>query len=124
MGAFVGGPIGTIYFLWVNFRTLQKHTAAMYTLWLGAIGLAAIVASVFLLPDDFPSAPFSIAYVVIAGGVARQYQLSKEAIAASDRFVFHSNWRVFGLGLLCLLASAVVMVAVAGAGIWLGLIDL
>jgi hypothetical protein len=122
MGALLGGPVGVVYFLWANFNTLQKHTAASNTLKLGVMGIAAIGVSIILLPEDFPSLPFTILYVMTSGWVARKYQPSKETIAESEQFSLHSNWRVFGLGLLCLLGSTVVLFGMAAAAMWLGLL--
>jgi hypothetical protein len=106
----IGGPVGLIYFLWRNFIALGNEAAARKTLWYGVIGIVVLLALLFALPAKFPSSPFTIAYILIARGVANKYQLTKDAIAASPNYEFHSNWRVFGLGLLCLLGSVIVLI--------------
>lgn len=105
----LGGPVGLVYFLWANFRALGDAANAGKTLAFGGLSIVALVAGLPFLPEEFPSSPFTIAYIVIARGVAQHLQMTKQAIADSPRHDFQSNWRVFGLGLLCLLGSVVVI---------------
>jgi len=121
-GAFLGGPIGAIYFLWANFRALGNHHAAQRTLIFGAFFIAIMVVVLPLLPESFPSLPITIAYVLFARHVAEKHQMTKQAIADSDVHYFHSNWRVGSLGLICLVASVIAMLGpmllLAATGIW------
>ncbi|MGN7724409.1 hypothetical protein ACTJIL_01125 [Luteimonas sp. 22616] len=121
-GALVGGPVGLIYFLRANFSALGNDRLVTTTLLVGVALIVALIAILPLLPEDFPGSLLSILYIVTGRHVAEKHQISKQAIAASDRFAFHSNWRVFWIGLLCLLASFVVLVLplmlLAAAGVW------
>ncbi|HEY5804068.1 MAG TPA: hypothetical protein VIT90_10290 [Lysobacter sp.] len=127
-GAFVGGPVGVIYFLWTNFRALANHRAAQRTLMIGALLLIALSLVLPLLPEKFPSLPFTIAYVLVARHIAEKQQMTKQAILESGDYTLYSNWRVFGLALVCVVFSFVLMLAplvvLATLGIWdpLGLI--
>ena len=103
----IGGPVGLIYFLKANFDALGNKSAARKTVLLGIILIIALVLIVPQLPNDSSSIPTTIAYIAIARFVATRYQLTKAAIELSDVYEFHSNWRVLGHALLCLLASAV-----------------
>lgn len=58
------------------------------------------------MPDEIPSTPFTILYIVIAVLIAEKYQMTKSAIIDSDDFEFHLNWRVLLFGLLSLVGSA------------------
>jgi hypothetical protein len=105
----LGGPIGLIHFLHANFVALGQARRARLTLVYGALGLLGLLILLPILPDKFPSSPFTIAYILIARQVAENMQMTKAAIAASPHHTFHSGWRVFGLGMLCLLASLLVL---------------
>ena len=74
------------------------------------------------LPESIPNAPFTIAYIFIARYVADNYQLKKHDILASDVYDFSSNWRVFGLSLLCLVGSVLALMGpimlLIATGIW------
>ncbi|MFK2892874.1 hypothetical protein [Dyella flagellata] len=110
MGAFLGGPVGLIYFLRHNFTALGNKFAARMCLIAGALLIVALVIVLPLLPGKFPSTPLTVAYVVIARYIATNYQASKQTIAESTRYIFKSNWNVLGAGLLCLLVSVIVLV--------------
>ena len=107
MGALLGGPVGLVYFLRSNFVALGNLSAARKCLWAGALIVVALVVILPLLPEKFPSSPFNLAYIFAARGVTERFQLNKAAIASSPEYAFQSNWRVFGLGLLCLVGSVV-----------------
>lgn len=106
----IGGPVGLIYFLKANFASLGNERLEKQTLLYGGLLILALLALTPLLPDWFPNWPISIAYILMARYVAQNYQMTKQDIASSTVYDFHSNWRVLGLGLLCLLASVIVIV--------------
>ena len=115
-GAFLGGPAGVVYFLAANFRALRKRQAMKIMLSAGGGGMLVLLVAIHFLPERFPYMLLNIAYVIVAYAVALKFQHSKQEIADSDRFAFHSNWRVIGLSLLCFVASLLVVV-VLGFGI-------
>ena len=105
----IGGPVGLIYFLWANFSALGKDRYARNTLIAGVVGLIGLIALVPFLPDKGTNTIFTVLYIVTARNVAEKYQMSKTAIANTPGYAFHSNGRVFWLGLLCLLVSFIVV---------------
>jgi hypothetical protein len=121
-GAGLGGPLGLIYFLRANFLSLGKEESARKTVIYGLIFFVAVAVAILILPDSFPSFPFTVGYVVIAWRVAEQYQLSKQQIIDSPEYEFHSNWRVVGIGLLCAVASIAVLALPVLVLAWLGVI--
>lgn len=118
----IGGPVGLIYFLKANYTALGNDRLEKKTLVYGILLILSLLAILPFLPKEFPGYPFTFLYIFIARHVAEKYQMSKQAIVDSTLYGFHSNWRVLGLGLLCLLASAIVIMGplmlMAALGIW------
>jgi hypothetical protein len=110
IGSLLGGPVGLIYFLRQNFMALGNTAAARKTLIFGVVLIIALIVVLPLLPENFPSTPFNLMYIFVARGVADKYQLSKQGIIDSADYRFQSSWKVFGMGLLCLLGSAVAII--------------
>ena len=108
-GALVGGPIGLIYFLMTNFSLLNDDVGKRNVLYTGIAFIIALLFILPMLPDDFPNSPFTVAYVVVARLVADKYQMTKKAIIESERHQFQSSWKAFGISLICLLGSALVV---------------
>ncbi|MCC2639394.1 MAG: hypothetical protein K0Q68_3113 [Moraxellaceae bacterium] len=104
-GAFLGGPLGALYFLHANFSALQNAEMKKSTLLFGSLFALAIIVGSFFLPDNFPSTPINLAVMLVAQQVAERYQLSKKTIAESSQYSFHSNWRVVGFALLALMVT-------------------
>lgn len=108
-GAFVGGPVGLIYFLRENFLTLGNDDLAGKSLLWGGVLIVALLLILPILPDKFPSIAFTIGYMVAGRQLANTHQLSSQAIETSTRYTAQSNWRVFGRGLLCMFGSMVLI---------------
>jgi hypothetical protein len=109
VGAFLGGPIGVVYFLYRNFVTLGQLAAARKCLIYGAILIPAVVASLFILPDKFPGAPFTLLYIGVARFVTQKFQLTHQQISESSDYTFKSGPNVLGMGLMCFVGSIVVI---------------
>lgn len=105
----LGGPVGAIYFLYSNFAALGMQDYKNKTLTYGGAITIALIFLILVLPENFPSFPFTIFYVAIAKVVATKYQMTKEAIIESEDYDFHSNWRVFGITMLCSIGSFIVV---------------
>ncbi len=105
----LGGPIGLIYFLASNFNTLGNSAGKMKVQLFGSLSILLMIASFPIMPEDMPSTPFTIVYILIARFVCEKYQMTKAQIIESTEYDFHSNWRVFGFAILCLIVSAVVI---------------
>ncbi|WP_198300892.1 hypothetical protein [Cellvibrio sp. PSBB006] len=118
----IGGPVGLVYFLWKNFRSLNNESAAKKTVLYGGFFIIALTALIPFLPENIPNTIFTIAYIITARHVAEKHQMSKQAIKDSPLHDFQSNWRVLGVGLLCLIASAIIIIGplllLAMIGVW------
>jgi hypothetical protein len=109
VGTFFGGPIGLAYFLRSNYASLGNRRGQTLALASGMF-LTAILAGLVLLAVYSSgtagaviqriSMPVNLASVVIARYVAQRQ------IASSQYYDFHSNLRVFGAAVVCLLCSA------------------
>ena len=122
--AFFGGPIAAIYVLWRNFRTVGNDNAARQTVWIGAGLFILLLAVLPFLPDNFPNSALPAGYTVTAFMIARTYQMSKAAISESEHYGFQSNWKVAGLAVAFLVATAAIIVAELLALDLLGIISL
>lgn len=83
----------------------------MQTLWWGCFFNIALLAAMPFMPQHFPNYVIPLAYSWGARGIAESKQLSKESIAESPQFRFHSNWKVLGLGVVFLLGTALLWIA-------------
>ena len=108
-GTFLGGPVALVYFLRANFVAMGDPGRARHTLLFGIALLVVLVSVVPFLPDDFPNTPISMGMTFAAYLYAEQSQMKKQAILDSPDHYPHSGWRVFGLGLLCLVGSLLVI---------------
>lgn len=122
VGAFIGGPVGLIYFLRANFLALQNQPLVKKTLISGIFLILALIALLPFIPENFPNVAISIGYVLIARYVVENYQMKKEAIENSENYIFQSNWKVFGLSIVCLILSAVVIMVPVFGMVYLGII--
>ena len=99
-GAFFGGPIAGIVFLRDNFKTLSKPELAKKSLYFGILITIVLLSLLPFLPEKFPNYVIPMFLGITARMIAEKYQLTKQGIAESKEFEFHSNWRVFGFSLL------------------------
>lgn len=111
-GSFWGGPIAAVYFLWKNYLALGKVEYAEKTLIIGSFFVIAILGGLPFLPESFPNMVIPIAYSFAAKQLAVTTQLEKSQIQDDENYLFHSNWRVFGISTLTLLLLFTVAVVV------------
>ena len=55
---------------------------------------------------------FGLLYMIPTRWVMDKLQMSKQQITDSEDYGFHSNWLVFGIGLLAIVVYMVIIVAV------------
>ena len=111
VGSFVGGPIAAVFMLWKNFQALENRSGATQTIIWGAIFLVAVLVTLPYLPDKFPNYAIPAAYSGAAFAIAKQYQMSKQAILDSQQYTFQSNWNVFGIAVAFMVLFIVLIVA-------------
>lgn len=108
VATFLGGVCALVYFLRANFIALGNPEAAPNTVLGGAVALILLAWLATVVPGG-GGVGLVVAMALLARWVAESRQMSKAAIEASAEFDFHSGWRVFGLGLACMVASFVML---------------
>lgn len=91
LGAFLGGPLASIVYLWSNFRALGDARGQRDTLIYGAVVLVALLATVPFLPDRFPNLAIPMATVLSTRFIVERLQVSKAAVQQSQALAFQSN---------------------------------
>lgn len=110
-GAFLGGPLAAVYLLKSNYEALEKRDLASLTLWIGLGGTLLLIALLSVVPEHFPKMVIPLAYSLGAGYFASEFQVRKDAISASERLTFQSNWKVVGVSLLGIVVFLVIAIA-------------
>ncbi len=109
LGGFLGGVLAPIYFIRENFIALEDDEAVSQTTIYG--GLFALIFFLItpFIPENFPNMVIPIATVICTRLFIERSQFTKEDIINDERLEFHSNWRVFFVGLISLLVSVVII---------------
>ncbi|KXS53062.1 MAG: hypothetical protein AWU57_2555 [Marinobacter sp. T13-3] len=103
-GAFWGGPLATVYYLRKNYLALGKDDYAQKTLAYGVLFVIALLALLPFIPESFPNLVIPLGYCVAARQIAISTQMEKAQIEETEGYTFESNWKIFGVGALTLLA--------------------
>ena len=111
LGTFLGGPLAGAYFIRANFQAMgDARRAGLAAIW----GIA--ICAVFILVVPFLPAKLIRSFVPILNVLGVKYliekmQFTKDQIASSGQFTFHSNWRVVGIALLGFLVLGAIGIA-------------
>lgn len=111
-GAFLGGPIASVFFLKQNFRALGNASGESKALIYGAALVLLLLGVLPFLPDKFPNMAIPLATVIATRTLVEKYQVTKQTVVDSELLEFHSNWRVFTVSLACMIAFFVLVFAV------------
>ena len=112
LGSFWGGPIAGVYFLYRNYILLDNHKYAKKTILLGSFLILVLLGLIPFLPEKFPHTAIPLFYSFLAKQLATQTQLSKEDIKNNKNYLFESNWKIFGIGILTLFIFLAISIAV------------
>jgi hypothetical protein len=110
-GAFLGGPIAAAYFIKQNYVALENNDLVKKTLMLGSVIVALLVVTLPFLPENFPNMAIPIATIISTRLLVENFQFKKEDISNNENLDFHSNWRVFFIGLISLVTFMVVAIS-------------
>ncbi|WP_106476026.1 hypothetical protein [Phytohalomonas tamaricis] len=111
-GTFFGGPLVAVYFIYLNFKHLERHQEAGKTLNYGAMFIVLITAFSLLASGSAStiiSIFVSVGYTLVAGAIVERKQLSKTIINDEARYSAYSNWRVAGATLAGLIVYMLVL---------------
>ena len=112
VGAFLGGPFASIYFLRKNFETVNDDDGANNATVIGGVIAFVLIIILGFLPENFPNMAIPILTVVITRMLVEKYQCTKQEITSVDSVSFQSNWHVFIAGVISFVAFMVVAVAI------------
>lgn len=109
LGAFLGGPIASAYFIKQNFFALKDDESIKKTNLFGSLAIAFILVILPFLPENFPNMLIPIITIVSTKLLIEKFQFKKEDISNSEDLDFQSNWRVFFVGLISLIIFLVII---------------
>jgi hypothetical protein len=113
--SFFGGPMAMVYVLWKNFQTLENPHGMHQILFWGSIFIIALMLFSPLLPNSRLDFVIPFAYPLAAWSLAQQHQMTKQAIAESDRYEFQSVLNVIAVSIIFLLAMMATVLIVYSA---------
>ena len=104
-----------VYLLWKNFQVLENpHGMRQILIW-GSIFIIMMIGFAPLLPTTWPDYALPIGYALGARSLAESFQMSKQAIGASQDYEFQSVGNVIAISIAFLLAMiAVTLVLLLG----------
>ncbi|PKG76213.1 hypothetical protein CXF86_04720 [Shewanella sp. GutCb] len=102
LGAFLGGPFASLYFLKTNFEVLKSEKSKKNTIALGSIIIFSLLLILPFLPDNFPNIVIPLLTVTITKALVEKFQFTKEDIEISEGLKYQSNWGVLWTSIICL----------------------
>lgn len=102
LATLLGGPLAATYMFKKNFVAMENEDASKKSAVFGILFSFALIVVLPFLPKNFPHIVLPIAYIVTTERLAKQYQLSKQAIVDSEKYTFQSNWNVLGVSVAAL----------------------
>jgi len=111
--AFVGSPIAGCILLASNFALFGSPERRQLTLFWGVLSTVAVFVLAFVLPENFPNSVLPAAYTVALHRVAMHTQGTLFDAFIESGGSKHSNWRVLGIGLACLVGVMAALFVVA-----------
>ncbi len=112
MGAFLLGPITGVYIIQANFAAMGESVRRGHAIVYGSLLVLAVALLSPFVPEKVPAIAFGMLYMIPTRWVMDKLQLSKQQITDSDDYDFHSNWLVFGVGLLGIVIYMMIIIAV------------
>lgn len=114
LATLIGGPLGTTWLLAENFKKLG-HPEKIRKTWIwGILALMLLLLLSFLIPDDWkiPNFVFPVVCLGIASQVTKSTQGSAIQQHLSEGGAVYSPWRAFGIGLVCLILTLVIIIGI------------
>ena len=104
----LGGPMAMIYALWKNFQTLENpHGMRQILIW-GSIFIIVMMLFSPLMQNGWQDYVLPFGYSLAGWSLAKNFQMSKQAIAASQTYGFQSAWNVIAVSVVFLVAMIIV----------------
>jgi len=112
LAAFLGGPVSGAWLLSRNYKRLRQPGHARAALIAGIVATIALLAVAYLVPENFPNAPFAIVGVVLVHHFAKHYQGSAFEDHQRTGGKRASSWKAVGVGSIGFAATIGVILAV------------
>jgi TonB family protein len=112
IATFIGAPIAGGILLSANYRALGSIAPSRWAIASGFFSTAALFFIASLLPHNFPHVLIPGLYTAAARYLTEQFQGADLAAHARGGGALHSIWRAAGIGIACLVAILLVIVAV------------
>ena len=121
VAAFLGSPLAAGWFFSRNYLAFGEEAGARRVLWLGLAATAAVLATAFFLPRNFPNAVLPAAYAFAIERYASScFGTAYEKHVALDG-AKGSWWTVVTIGLLsCVLLIALAVIVLYTLAWWTG----
>jgi hypothetical protein len=112
LATFLGTPLAGAVLMAINERRIGRSDVAVKTLLAGLGGAALLVGLGVVLPDNIPSFPIGIGSLFVMAQIAksRQGAIVQRHLLAGGKPA--SGWAAAGIGLLCMIAVFVPLVAI------------
>jgi hypothetical protein len=111
LGAFLGGPIASVFFIKQNFVVLNDDEAVKKTNRYGALVITFFISILPFLPENFPNMIIPIITIISTRLLVEKFQFTKKVISNNDDLDFHSNWRVLFVSLISLVVFMIIGVS-------------
>ena len=111
LGAFLGGPIASVFFIKQNFVVLNDDEAVKKTNRYGALVITFFISILPFLPENFPNMIIPIITIISTRLLVEKFQFTKEVISNNDDLDFYSNWRVLFVSLISLVVFMIIGVS-------------
>ncbi len=108
IGAFFGGFVAAGYLISKNLHRLGLKQKSKFAFMLGILGTTAFFMIMVFLPTDrwqVPKATYYIPQLIIVAMLLNAYHLKDIHAHVKNNGIFESNWKAFGISLLCLLLA-------------------
>lgn len=116
LGTFLWWPLAGVYLIYKNYINLKNKELAKKSLLIGSILTVLIVLVMYNLPDDFTKASYLIP-IFISYRSFNRFQWTAVEHAIKGWWKLYSFWNAFGIGIL-FLAISVVIILLVTAILW------
>lgn len=109
-----GGFVAGGFIMSRNYNRLGESYKEKFAFWLGAAGTALFFTVMHFLPTenwDIPKTIYYVPQIIILGLILEVTQKKQLKLHIAEEGEFESNWKAFGISLLCLAIAFVLLIA-------------
>ncbi len=102
LASFLGAPLAGAVLMAINFRRMDRKSAANISVACGIGGTAVLVGIYSILPDRIPTLVYAVPPLIVMNSLAKYFQGDELQLHAGRRGRMDSLWTAAGIGLLSL----------------------